>query len=90
LEWFKAYRLKGNMSQKEAYRGMLRFIHLRFKLEPHRYITMEEIKLLNVALILLENGWVFEEGTLNQALEISGADKTIEIYKANIGTYDDR
>ena len=78
------------MAQKEAYRSMLRFIHLRFKLEPHRYITMEEIKLLNVALILLENGWVFEEGTLNQALEISGADKKIEFYKSRIGTYDEK
>jgi hypothetical protein len=59
---------------------LLAFIHLRFKLEPHRYITMEEIKLYNVALILLENGWVFEEGTLAQAFEISGVDKAIQTY----------
>ena len=49
---------------------------------------MEEIKLFNVALILLENGWVFEEGTLLRSLP--GVDKAMQIYKDKIGTCDDK
>ena len=70
LKWFKKFRCRGNILQKEAYRSMLKFMHKR--LNKRRFVAKEEVKLFDLAKIFLEGGWVFEEESLSHSLAIAG------------------
>ena len=72
LQYFKVFRQKGNKIQKDTYKQMLRFIHNRNRVEPNLYINKEEIKLFNLVKVVLDGGWVFDEPTVDQGLELSG------------------
>ena len=64
LDWFRQYRSKENVCQKEAYKGLLRFLHYRSKykatVNQKCFISQEELNLFNIAKVLLDGGWVFE------------------------------
>ena len=33
--------------------------------QPEKYITKEEVKLFNLAKVILDGGWVFDETTID-------------------------
>ena len=45
---------------------------------------------MNIAKVILEGGWVFEETSLRHALGISGFDEHISVYEKKIGTRVDK
>ena len=63
---------------------MLKFIHLRFKCRPKQFVTEEELKLFNLVKVLLDGGWVLEDSTLEQTLEICGVNQHRDHYLKNV------
>ena len=63
---------------------MLDFIRMRHICRPSQFVTIQEIKLFNMAKVILDGGWVFDEGTLEEIMGITGIDKVVDYYRITL------
>lgn len=63
---------------------MLKFMGLRHQVKPSIYVDEKEIKLFNIAKVVLDGGWVFDEETIDPALEIVGIKCIYTNYKEKL------
>jgi hypothetical protein len=47
-------------------------------------VVEHELKLFNLSKVILDGGWVFDEETVDQALDISGVSKLYQGYFSRI------
>ena len=53
-------------------------------MRPNVFVVEHEIKLFNLSKVILDGGWVFDEETIDQALDISGVSRIYKLYFSKI------